>query len=195
MSERILIVDDDPSNVEKLYSLLQSNDFDIAVANNGERAYKVALNFKPDLVLMDVLMPGWDGYETTKVFKSDPQLQNIPIIFVTAKPEEAQKTFEHGAADYIVKPFSNEELNARVRFHLRTSKSWQQMQRNNTVLTLNLNLKERELIKAQQQITALKQQLKKDSSNIPQSIKPKTEPGNDQKSLSDEEFEKKFNKP
>ena len=88
MSEKILIVDDDPTNVEKLYSLLQAKNFDLAVANNGERAYKVALTFKPDLVLMDVLMPGWNGYETTNVFKSDPQLLDIPIIFVTLKGKQ-----------------------------------------------------------------------------------------------------------
>ena len=73
MSEKILIVDDDPSSVEKLYSFFQAKNFEVAAANNGERAYKVALNVMPDLIIMDVLMPGWDGYETTKVFKSDPQ--------------------------------------------------------------------------------------------------------------------------
>ena len=159
MPEKILIVDDDPSNVEKLYSFLQAKNFEVAVANNGERAYKVALNVKPDLILMDVLMPGWDGYETTKVFKSDPQLQDIPIIFVTAKPEEAEKAFKYGAADYVIKPFSNVDLQARIEFHLRAIKNWRQIQKSNTDLKFNLNIKERELAKAIEQITALKQQL------------------------------------
>ena len=161
MSEKILIVDDDPTNVEILYLFLQDKGFQIAVANNGERAYKVALSFKPDLVLMDVLMPGWDGFETTKVFKSDPQLQDIPIIFVTAKLEEAEKAFKYGAADYVIKPFSNVELHARLEFQLRSVKRYQAMQLSNTSLKFNLDRKENELEKANEQIAALKQQINK----------------------------------
>ena len=161
MSEKILVVDDDPSNVEKLYSYLQALDYDVAVANNGERAYKVALTFKPDLVLMDILMPGWSGYETAKVFKSDPQLKDIPIIFVTAKREEAEEAFGYGAADYIIKPFSNVELQARIKFQLRTIKQLQELQSSITSLKHNLNTKEAELAKAQEQIDALKHQLDK----------------------------------
>ena len=191
MSEKILIVDDDPTSVEKLYSFLQSKDFQIAVANNGERAYKVALNFKPDIILMDVLMPGWDGYETTKVFKSDPQLQDIPIIFVTAKLEEAQKAFEYGAADYVIKPFSNLELQAKVEFQVRAVKRWQEVHQKNTSLKFSLEMKERELVKANQKIAALLQQLKVNSSNIA----PTDSPAKGQNGISDEEFEKQFNKP
>ena len=159
MSEKILIVDDDPTSVEILYTFLQDKDFQIAVANNGERAYKVALSFMPDLILMDVLMPGWDGYETTKVFKSDPQLQDIPIIFVTAKLEEAEKAFGYGASDYVIKPFSNVELHARLAFQLRAGKLLQEVQQSNTSLKFILDRKENELAKAKEQITALKQQI------------------------------------
>jgi DNA-binding response OmpR family regulator len=161
MPGKILIVDDDPTNVDILYLFLQDKGFQLAVANNGERAYKVALSFKPDLVLMDVLMPGWDGYETTKVFKSDPQLQDIPIIFVTAKLEESEKAFRYGAADYVIKPFSNVELHARLEFHLRAVKRWQAMQQSNTRLKFSLDHKESELAKANEQISALKQQINK----------------------------------
>jgi putative two-component system response regulator len=163
MSEKIMIVDDDPSSVEKIYNLLQAKNFEIAVANNGERAYKVALNFMPDLILMDVLMPGWDGYETTKVFKSDPQLQDIPIIFVTAKLEEAEKAFEYGAADYVIKPFSNIELQARVEFQLRSIKRLKNVLTIKTQLEFSLKVKESELAKAKEQIATLKQQLDKNS--------------------------------
>ena len=158
-----MIVDDDPSSVEKIYNLLQAKNFEIAVANNGERAYKVALNFMPDLILMDVLMPGWDGYETTKVFKSDPQLQDIPIIFVTAKLEEAEKAFEYGAADYVIKPFSNIELQARVEFQLRSIKRLKDVLTIKTQLEFSLKVKESELVKAKEQIATLKQQLDKNS--------------------------------
>jgi putative two-component system response regulator len=163
MTEKIMIVDDDPSSVEKIYNLLQAKNFEIAVANNGERAYKVALNFMPDLILMDVLMPGWDGYETTKVFKSDPQLQDIPIIFVTAKLEEAEKAFEYGAADYVIKPFSNIELQARVEFQLRSIKRLKNVLTIKTQLEFSLKVKESELAKAKEQIATLKQQLDKNS--------------------------------
>jgi putative two-component system response regulator len=163
MTEKIMIVDDDPSSVEKIYNLLQAKNFEIAVANNGERAYKVALNFMPDLILMDVLMPGWDGYETTKVFKSDPQLQDIPIIFVTAKLEEAEKAFEYGAADYVIKPFSNIELQARVEFQLRSIKRLKDVLTIKTQLEFSLKVKESELAKAKEQIATLKQQLDKNS--------------------------------
>lgn len=159
MTEKILIVDDDPSNIEKLYSLLQANNFELAVANNGERAYKVALTFKPDLVLMDVLMPGWDGYETTKVFKSDPQVRDIPIIFLTAKVEEAEKAFSYGAADYVIKPFNSPDLQARVDFQLRAIKQQREMQKIQSGLELTLESKERELATAKEQIASLKQQL------------------------------------
>jgi PleD family two-component response regulator len=117
----------------------------------------------PDLILMHVLMPGWDGYETTKVFKSDPQLQDLPIIFVTAKLEEAEKAFEYGAADYVIKPFSNIELQARVEFQLRSIKRLKYVLTIKKKLEFSLKMKEEELAKAKEQIATLKQQLDKNS--------------------------------
>ena len=191
MSEKILIVDDDPYSVEILYRFLQAKNFQVAIANNGERAYKVAHNVKPDLVIMDVLMPGWNGYETTKVFKSDPQLRDIPIIFVTAKLEEAEKAFKYGAADYVVKPFSNVELQARIEFQLRAIKRWRELQNSKESLKLSLDMKEHELAKANEQIAILKQRLKIDASNIA----PLDELTPDQNDLSAEEFKKQLNQP
>ena len=191
MSEKILIVDDDPYSVEILYRFLQAKNFQVAIANNGERAYKVAHNVKPDLVIMDVLMPGWNGYETTKVFKSDPQLRDIPIIFVTAKLEEAEKAFKYGAADYVIKPFSNVELQARIEFQLRAIKRWRELQNSKESLKLSLDMKEHELAKANEQIAILKQRLKIDASNIA----PLDELTPDQNDLSAEEFKKQLNQP
>jgi len=190
-----MIVDDDPTNVEKLYNFLQTRNFDTAIANNGERAYKVALNFMPDLILMDVLMPGWDGFETTKVFKSDPQLQNIPIIFVTAKLEEAEKAFEYGAADYIIKPFSDIELQARIEFQLRANLRFQVTLQSNTSLNLKLSIKERELAAAQKKIASLQLQLKENSANITTTDTSVNKTAPDPRSFSDQEFEKQINKP
>jgi len=195
MSKKIMIVDDDPTNVEKLYNFLQTRNFDTAIANNGERAYKVALNFMPDLILMDVLMPGWDGFETTKVFKSDPQLQNIPIIFVTAKLEEAEKAFEYGAADYIIKPFSDIELQARIEFQLRANLRFQVTLQSNTSLNLKLSIKERELAAAQKKIASLQLQLKENSANITTTDTSVNKTAPDPRSFSDQEFEKQINKP
>lgn len=191
MPDKILIVDDDPTNVEKLYSFLQAKDFEIAVANNGERAYKVALSFKPDLVLMDVLMPGWDGYETCKVFKSDPQLQNIPIIFVTAKIEEAVKAFESGAADYVSKPFSHLELEARLVFQLKALRHLREVKQKNTNLEYALETKERQLIEANRKITLLEEKLHNIQSQEPEKNTLQPAPN----TLSDDEFEKQINKP
>ena len=191
MSEKILIVDDDPYSVEILYRFLQAKNFQVAIANNGERAYKVAHNVKPDLVIMDVLMPGWNGYETTKVFKSDPQLRDIPIIFVTAKLEEAEKAFKYGAADYVIKPFSHVELQARIEFQLRAIKRWRELQNSKESLKLSLDMKEHELAKANEQIAILKQRLKIDASNIA----PLDELTPDQNDLSAEEFKKQLNQP
>lgn len=191
MSERVLIVDDDPTNVEKLYSILQSKQYEIAVANNGERAYKVALNFKPDIVLMDVLMPGWDGYETTRVFKSDPQLKDIPIIFVTAKMEEAVKAFDVGAADYVGKPFNNAELEARLDSHIKTQALWKKIQATNVSLQKRLDAKERQLAEANSTILTLQKQL-----GLAQSDQNEGSQAADMsESISNEEFEKQFNNP
>ncbi len=116
----ILIVDDVPKNVQVLGNYLRKVDCDLAVAMNGHQALKTISRLKPDLILLDVMMPDMDGHEVCRRLKSNDQTKDIPIIFLSAKSEidDIIKGFELGAVDYIAKPFIGSELLARVRTHL-----------------------------------------------------------------------------
>lgn len=115
----ILVVDDTPDNITLVSSLLKDK-YKVKIATNGEKALKVARESPPDLILLDIMMPVMDGYETCRQLKMDDKLKNIPIIFLTAKAEieDESKGFELGAVDYIVKPISPAILIARVKTHL-----------------------------------------------------------------------------
>lgn len=116
----ILVVDDATENIDVLNGMLNPS-YRIKVALNGGMALKIAQSKdKPDLILLDVMMPGIDGYEVCRRLKGDPETANIPIIFVTAKSEETDETkgFELGAADYISKPIVPSIVEARVKTHL-----------------------------------------------------------------------------
>ena len=122
--QSVLVVDDSPENITILGALLRS-DYTVRVATNGEKALKiVASDNPPDLILLDVVMPGIDGYEVCKRIKSDSRTKNIPIIFITAKSTEEDeiKGFEIGAVDYVTKPFSPVVVKARVRTHVELKK-------------------------------------------------------------------------
>jgi len=117
---KILIVDDTPENIQILMGTLK-DQYAIVAAINGEKALKMAVaDPKPDLILLDIMMPGMDGYEVCRRLKADGQLRDIPVIFVTAKTEVDDETlgFELGAVDYITKPFSIPVVKARVKAHL-----------------------------------------------------------------------------
>lgn len=117
---KILIVDDQPANVQILAEALR-DEYDVRIANNGERALEIAhKDDPPDLILLDVMMPGMDGFEVCLQLKSAPATQFIPIIFVTAKDNFTDEEYglKIGAIDYINKPFSIPVVRARVRNHL-----------------------------------------------------------------------------
>ena len=117
--QTILIVDDSPENITVLGALLRT-DYTVRVATNGEKALKIMESDNPpDLILLDVMMPGMDGYEVCRRLKADSRTQNIPIIFITAKTSEADevKGFNMGAVDYVTKPFSSVVVKARVHTH------------------------------------------------------------------------------
>ena len=116
----ILIVDDTPTNIAVVSGLLKDS-FQTKVATNGEKALAIATGAeKPDLILLDVMMPGMDGYEVCRKLKDNPATRDIPVIFLTAKTEEIdeEKGFDVGAVDYIHKPFSGPIVLARVRTQL-----------------------------------------------------------------------------
>ncbi|MEN8177662.1 MAG: two-component system response regulator [Pseudomonadota bacterium] len=116
----ILVVDDTPDNIDVLVGILRS-EYEIKAALNGEKALKIAnADPKPDMILLDIMMPGVDGYEVCRRLKADPATSNIPVIFVTAKDDIANEKlgFELGAVDYITKPISPPVVEARLRTHL-----------------------------------------------------------------------------
>ena len=117
---RILVVDDLPDNVDVLRQALEVAEYQVMVAPSGELALNLAERFTPDLILLDVVMPGLDGFETCLRLKQAESTRDIPIIFLTARTESADivKGFELGAADYVTKPFNKAELLARVQTHL-----------------------------------------------------------------------------
>lgn len=117
---KVLIVDDTPENIQVLMESLK-DQYAIVAAISGEKALKMAVaEQRPDLILLDIMMPGMDGYEVCRRLKADERALDIPIIFVTAKTEVEDETlgFELGAVDYITKPFSIPVVKARVKAHL-----------------------------------------------------------------------------
>ena len=119
--ETILVVDDEPINIEALNVALSMHNYQAISSHDGVRGLKMMREKKPDVVILDVMMPGMDGFEFCKMAKQDETIKNIPIILLTAKVTTADKVegFNIGADDYMVKPFDNEELIARIQVLLR----------------------------------------------------------------------------
>jgi len=117
MSKKILIVDDEVDIVGILSMVLQAHGYEILIAPTGPEAIARTLREEPDLILLDIKMPGLDGYEVIEGLKQLTQTSKIPIIFVSALPREevARKVKELGATDYIPKPFESEEVVAKVK--------------------------------------------------------------------------------
>ncbi len=130
---KILIADDIPANIDVLYKTLTAQGYEISIALNGEKALDFSLIFLPDLILLDIMMPGIDGFETCRRLKSNEATQNTPIIFLTAKTEEEDivRGFELGAVDYITKPFKQEEVLVRVRNQLMLRRYIAELERSN----------------------------------------------------------------
>ncbi len=116
----ILIVDDTPTNLRVIVDYLEECGFNIRIARSGESALQRVAYDQPDIILLDVLMPGMDGFETCRRLKADAKTQEIPVIFMTALADPADKVkgFEVGAVDYVSKPLHQEEVLARITTHL-----------------------------------------------------------------------------
>ncbi len=116
---RLLVVDDQPANIQAVYQAF-SADHQVLMATGGEQALKVAVAKQPDLILLDVVMPGMDGHEVCQRLKADPATRDIPVIFVTGHSDEAAETMglSLGAVDFISKPINPTIVRARVKTHL-----------------------------------------------------------------------------
>ncbi len=132
----IMIVDDQPENVKLLITYLKRSGFRILVAQSGEEALKRITRVTPDVILLDVKMPGIDGFETCQHLKQSVATREIPVIFVTVATETVDKLrgFQAGGVDYISKPFQYEEVLARITAHLTIRKLQQQLQTQNASL-------------------------------------------------------------
>ena len=114
----VLIVDDTPENIDVLSSVLEGMGCELVIATNGPRALELAARRKPDLILLDVMMPGMDGFEVCRRLKADMALAEIPVIFCTARTDDISTGFGVGGADYITKPINADEVLARVRHQI-----------------------------------------------------------------------------
>lgn len=135
-ADRLLLVDDNLDNLRVLYQALEQEGYELLVAQSGEEALMTAREAKPQLVLLDINMPGIDGYETCRRLKSEPETKASVVVFLSARGDVEDKVqgFELGAVDYIGKPFQFEEVVARVRKHLATYHQHQALERENIEL-------------------------------------------------------------
>lgn len=132
----VLIVDDTPDNLGVLSEWLEESGIETMTALSGERALELVKHAKPDLILLDVLMPHMDGFETCLQLKENPNTRNIPVIFITALMDTTSKIkgFSTGAVDYVAKPVQREEVLARVYTHLTISRLQKQLSEQNIEL-------------------------------------------------------------
>jgi len=137
----ILIVDDIPANLNLLSDALEPAGYNILAAPSGEVAVKIARRTLPDLILLDVMMPGMDGYETCFQLKQDEATREIPVIFITAKdePESVIEGFRAGGVDYITKPFQADEVLIRVATHMKVHRLTQELRQKNQELVAEIS--------------------------------------------------------
>ncbi len=131
----VLIVDDNPTNIDLLVNTLKAA-YRLGIAKNGLKALEYAHRHKPDIVLLDIMMPEMNGYQVCTRLKANPETASIPIIFITAMSETVNKTrgFELGAVDYITKPFHAAEVKARIRTHLSLEEMRLRLESHNVLL-------------------------------------------------------------
>lgn len=156
----ILIIDDDTQNLKVMVGFLKESGFEISVARSGEDALKLVEHFTPDIILLDVMMPGLNGFETCGRLKANKITQNIPVIFMTALTdvENKVKGLETGAVDFVTKPVEYREVIARITTHLTLGNLQKQLREKNTQLeqkNLELEEKNRQLQEALDNIKTL----------------------------------------
>lgn len=112
MAKRILICDDDPVILRLIQVNLELEGYDVLLAHHGEEAYQVACAEKPDLIILDIMMPRWDGYQTCQNLKANEETSSIPVVFLSAKAQasDIDKGRSYGVDDYLTKPFDPADL-------------------------------------------------------------------------------------
>ena len=149
--DMVLVVDDSPENIDLLGNVL-NQDYEIKVALSGEKALKIAGSEKPpDIILLDIMMPGMDGYEVCRRLKSDAKTQDIPVIFVTSmsEVEDETKGLDVGAIDYITKPISPAIVKARIKNHLELKEAREYLKNQNEILEQQVEKRTREILDLQ----------------------------------------------
>ncbi len=118
----ILIVDDSPTEVFQMRRMLENHGFETEVAADGAEAIRKARELRPDLILMDIVMPGVDGFKATRMLAADPATRSIPVIMVSSKGQESDRTWgmRQGAVDYLVKPVKSAQLVEKAQAALLT---------------------------------------------------------------------------
>lgn len=145
----LLAVDDNPENLDVLIGLLE-DDYKISVATSGARALELAFRTRPDLILLDIMMPEMDGLELCRRLKERDELGDVPVIFISAleRVDEKVKAFTYGGVDYVTKPFQPEELRARISTHLTLQRMQRELANQNAHLDELVRRKSRELAEA-----------------------------------------------
>lgn len=143
-SARILVVDDEPMNIRIMKTPLQQEGYEVLVATNGAEGLQLARTERPDLILLDILMPELDGYAVCRQLREDPALREVPVIFVTAlgSEEEEARGFRLGAVDYVTKPISVPRLKVRVRNQLQMQGMLHHLEDRNRMLEEMARLRE-----------------------------------------------------
>lgn len=144
--EQILLVDDNPQNLKILYETLDGKGYRLLLANNGEKALSIAESAKPDLILLDIMMPGMDGYAVCETLKLTEGLRDIPVVFLSALDdvESKVKGFEKGGVDYIAKPFQPREVMSRVATQIKLRRLEQELLEKNRELSAdNIEMRKR----------------------------------------------------
>ncbi len=153
---KLLVVDDYEVNLAVLVDLLSSR-YSVTVANNGKTALQLAMDDPPDLILLDIMMPGMSGFEVCERLKAKRETEDIPVIFISAVDDLESKVtaFNIGGVDYVSKPFQVEELTARISTHLSLRSLQQQLENNNRELDRLVKLKNVELAEAYERLTII----------------------------------------
>ena len=168
----ILVVDDTPANIGILLDTLSKAGYRVRVASDGESALEQLQYSPPDLVLLDVMMPGMDGFETCRRLRQLPKLEQLPVVFMTALSDTQDKVraFAAGADDYITKPFQHEEVLARVRVHLTRRELECKLARLNRELEDRVASRTAELNTALAEVEALKSRLQQENRYLKQEL-------------------------